>query len=51
MNTGYHEEVGLIILLGFVVRETIKYDRGVEPLFCYAHQHFVRLNIRLCRGG
>ena len=50
MNTGYHEEVGLRILLGFVVRETIKYDRGVEPLFCYAHQHFVRLNIRLVRG-
>jgi len=51
MNTGYHEEVGLRILLGFVVRETIKYDRGVEPLFCYAHQHFVRLNIRLVRGA
>ncbi len=51
MNTEYHGEVGLRILLGFIVRETIKYDRGVEPLFCFAHQHFVRLHLRLLRGA
>ena len=35
-NTEYHSEVGLRILLGFVVRETVKYDRGYRPpvLFC-----------------
>jgi tRNA (guanine26-N2/guanine27-N2)-dimethyltransferase len=51
MNTDYHSEVGLRILLGFVVRETVKYDRGVEPVFCYAHEHFVRLHLRLLRGA
>ena len=51
MNTEYHGEVGLRILLGFVVRETVKYDRGVEPLFCFAHEHFVRLHLRLLRGA
>jgi tRNA (guanine26-N2/guanine27-N2)-dimethyltransferase len=51
MNTEYHREVGLRILLGFVVRETVKYDRGVEPVFCYAHEHFVRLHLRLLRGA
>lgn len=51
MNTEYHGEVGLRILLGFVVRETIKYDRGIEPLFCYAREHFVRLHLRLLRGA
>lgn len=51
MNTEYHAEVGLRILLGFVVRETVKYDRGVEPLFCYAREHFVRLHLRLLRGA
>jgi tRNA (guanine26-N2/guanine27-N2)-dimethyltransferase len=50
MNTEYHGEVGLRILLGFVVRETVKYDRGVEPLFCFAREHFVRLHLRLLRG-
>jgi tRNA (guanine26-N2/guanine27-N2)-dimethyltransferase len=51
MNTEYHSEVGLRILLGFVVRETVKYDRGVEPLFCFAHEHFIRLHLRLLRGA
>lgn len=46
MNTEYHGEVGLRILLGFVAREMIKYDRGIEPLFCFAHEHFVRLHLR-----
>jgi tRNA (guanine26-N2/guanine27-N2)-dimethyltransferase len=51
MNTEYHGEVGLRILLGFVVRETIKYDRGIEPVFCFAREHFVRLHLRLLRGA
>jgi len=51
LNTEYHSEVGLRILLGFVVRETVKYDRGIEPTFCYAREHFVRLHLRLLRGA
>jgi tRNA (guanine26-N2/guanine27-N2)-dimethyltransferase len=51
MNTDYHGEVGLRILLGFVVRETVKYDRGIEPLFCFAREHFVRLHVRLTKGA
>jgi tRNA (guanine26-N2/guanine27-N2)-dimethyltransferase len=50
MNTEYHSEVGLRILLGFVVRATARYDRGVEPVFCYAREHFFRLHTRLLRG-
>jgi tRNA (guanine26-N2/guanine27-N2)-dimethyltransferase len=51
MNTDYHNEVGLRILLGFVTRETVKYDRGVEPLFCFSSGHFARLHLRLLRGA
>jgi len=50
-NTEYHSEVGLRILLGFVVRETAKYDRGIEPVFCYAREHFHRLHLRILRGA
>ncbi|MFA6333724.1 MAG: tRNA (guanine(10)-N(2))-dimethyltransferase [Methanoregula sp.] len=50
MNTPYHSEVGLRILLGFVVRQVARYDRGVEPTFCYAREHFARLHLRLLRG-
>ena len=51
MNTEYHSEVGLRVLLGFLVRETVKYDRGLEPVFCFAREHFVRLHVRLLRGA
>ena len=50
-NTEYHSEVGLRILLGAVVRETVKYDRGIEPLFCFAREHFTRLHVRITRGA
>lgn len=51
MNTPYHSEVGLRILMGFVVRQTARYDRGVRPIFCYAKEHFARLHLRLLRGA
>jgi len=50
-NTEYHSEVGLRILLGFAVREIVKYDRSVEPVFCFAREHFVRLHLRLTNGA
>jgi len=50
MNTDYHAEVGLRILLGYAARMTARYDRGILPQFCFAHEHFVRLHLRLARG-
>lgn len=50
-NTEYHSEVGLRILLGFVTREVIKYDRGIEPMFCYAKEHFIRLHLKIRNGA
>ena len=51
MNTEYHAEVGLRILLGFVARELVKYDRGLVPLCCFAREHFVRLHLGLAEGA
>ena len=50
LNTPYHGEVALRILLGFVVREAVKYDRGVDPLFCFSREHFIRLHLQLLAG-
>jgi N(2),N(2)-dimethylguanosine tRNA methyltransferase (EC 2.1.1.32) len=49
-NTEYHSEVALRNLLGFVCRETVKYDRGIAPLFCYARSHYIRLHVEIFPG-
>lgn len=51
MNNEYHAETALRVLLGFVVREAVKYDRGVEPLLCFSREHYVRIHTRLHRGA
>lgn len=50
MNTEYHAEVALRILAGFVARGFIRYDRGVEPIFCYARSHYIRTCFRVSYG-
>jgi tRNA (guanine26-N2/guanine27-N2)-dimethyltransferase len=49
-NTEYHAEIGLRTLLGFVCRETIKYDRGIVPLSCFTRSHYIRLHLELRPG-
>ena len=51
LNNEYHSEMGLRILLGYAVREIVKYDRGVEPLFSFAREHFVRIYLKLSYGA
>jgi tRNA (guanine26-N2/guanine27-N2)-dimethyltransferase len=51
VNNEYHGETGLRTLLGFVVRELVKYDRGLEPLVCFTHEHAVRLHLKIRRGA
>jgi tRNA (guanine26-N2/guanine27-N2)-dimethyltransferase len=50
-NNEYHAETGLRTLLAFIVRETVKYDRGIEPLFCYAREHYVRVHLSITNGA
>ncbi|HVP25045.1 MAG TPA: tRNA (guanine(26)-N(2))-dimethyltransferase [Methanomicrobiales archaeon] len=51
VNNEYHGETGLRTLLGFVVRELVKYDRGLEPLLCFSREHAVRLHVRVRPGA
>jgi len=50
-NNEYHSETGLRTLLAFIARETVKFDRGIEPLFCYAKEHYVRAHFRLLNSA
>ncbi len=51
VNNEYHGETGLRTLLGFVVRELVKYDRGLEPLLCFTREHAVRLHLGIRAGA
>jgi len=51
VNTEYHTEVGLRILLGCVARTAARYDRGIDPLFCFCREHFVRLHLSMTDGA
>lgn len=51
LNNEYHSETGLRVLLGYAARECAKYDRGIEPLFCYAREHFVRVHLKVTGGA
>jgi tRNA (guanine26-N2/guanine27-N2)-dimethyltransferase len=50
VNNEYHGETGLRTLLGFVVRELIKYDRGLGPVLCFTREHAVRLHLKIRPG-
>jgi tRNA (guanine26-N2/guanine27-N2)-dimethyltransferase len=43
-------EVGLRILLGCLCREAAKHDRGIEPLLCYATDHYLRVYVQVQNG-
>jgi len=43
LNTEYHSEVGLRILLGRIARDLMRHEKAVHPILCYAKRHFVRL--------
>jgi len=51
VKTEYHAEVGLRTLLGFIARSLARYDRGMEPLLCFSHQHFHRVHLRVLPGA
>lgn len=51
LNNEYHSETGLRVLLGYAARECAKYDRGIEPLFSYAREHFVRVHLKVTGGA
>lgn len=43
-------EIGLRILVGFICREAAKYDRGIDPLLCYATDHYHRVYVQVNNG-
>ena len=47
----FGHEMGLRILIGHIVREAAKYDRGIEPILCFYADHYFRVHLRMREGG
>lgn len=47
----FGHEVGLRILIGHIVREAAKYDRGVDPILCFYADHYFRVHLKMREGG
>lgn len=47
----FGHETGLRILIGHIVREAAKYDRGVDPILCFYSDHFFRVHLKMIKGG
>ncbi|UCF12151.1 MAG: tRNA (guanine(10)-N(2))-dimethyltransferase [Thermoplasmatales archaeon] len=43
-------EIGLRILLGFICRETAKYDKGIEPIISYSTDYYFRVYVKIRNG-
>ena len=49
-NSPVMHETAIRILLSFICREAVKYDKGIEPLMCYATDHYLRIYIKVRNG-
>ena len=51
VNTEYHAETGIRILIGKIVRELVKYDKSATPVLVHATEHYYRVYLLLNRGA
>jgi tRNA (guanine26-N2/guanine27-N2)-dimethyltransferase len=50
LNTEYHSEMGLRILLGACARELAKHEKGMLPLLSHVTRHYVRTYLEVLHG-
>lgn len=51
LRNSFCHETGLRILIGHVVREAAKHDRGCVPILCYSADHYFRCHFRMVKGA
>ncbi len=51
LNTEYHSEMGLRILLGACARELAKHEKGMSPLLSHVTRHYVRTYLEIIPGA
>ncbi|MDY6965113.1 MAG: tRNA (guanine(10)-N(2))-dimethyltransferase [Halobacteriota archaeon] len=51
LNTEYHKEVGVRILLGKIIRDLAAYDKSGRPLLSFSSRHFLRTYVSVGKGA
>jgi tRNA (guanine26-N2/guanine27-N2)-dimethyltransferase len=51
MRGPFSHETALRILIGYIVREAAKHDRGAEPMLCFHADHYYRCHMRMRNGA
>ncbi|WP_148705180.1 tRNA (guanine(10)-N(2))-dimethyltransferase [Methanosarcina siciliae] len=51
LNTEYHSEMGLRVLLGACARELAKHEKGMLPLLSHVTRHYVRSYLEVLPGA
>ncbi|WP_410507107.1 tRNA (guanine(10)-N(2))-dimethyltransferase [Methanosarcina hadiensis] len=51
LNTEYHSEMGLRVLLGACARELAKHEKGMLPLLSHVTRHYVRTYLAVLPGS
>jgi len=51
LNTEYHAEAGIRILVGKIIRELAKYDKSAVSVLAHATQHYYRVYLKIDRGA
>ncbi|MGD0056417.1 MAG: tRNA (guanine(10)-N(2))-dimethyltransferase [Methanomassiliicoccales archaeon] len=51
VRCSFGHELGLRILIGYVVRKAAEFDKGVRPMLCFYADHYFRMYLRLQEGA
>jgi tRNA (guanine26-N2/guanine27-N2)-dimethyltransferase len=51
VNTEFHPEMGLRVLLSALCREAARYDRAARPILTHATRHYVRVYLELVESA
>jgi tRNA (guanine26-N2/guanine27-N2)-dimethyltransferase len=47
LRTDYYNELGLRIMIGFLAREALRYDKSLQILFSYSKRHYFRAYLKV----
>ncbi|HIE34050.1 MAG TPA: tRNA (guanine(10)-N(2))-dimethyltransferase, partial [Candidatus Altiarchaeales archaeon] len=51
LRTGYYNELGLRILIGYLARSSFRHGKGIKPLFSHCTRHYLRTYLKIYKSN